>query len=347
MKYTLCVEPNQSSQTTYTCQYSDFPPYSLLSIDRESYMVHSVIENSDEGWCMDGRLVHNLQVGRYCSFAEDVFFLIGRGKDFKRVSTSAAKVFHKSEEPEKYRHREKGSVMIENDVWVGRKASFMSGVTVHNGAIVAAMSHVVKDVPPYAIVGGNPAKVIGYRFSEETIRKLLTIQWWNWPEEKIEKYSSYFNDTELFCDMFYEQAQSEVEEVVNKAEKSGRDKYLFLVDYKDNYSITPDVIDAFIQKFKQLEEKELVLYWINSNSPEDFVNLKNCKEISQTVEKKTEIKCKISLIEGSIEQIKHIMPDIRHLILNRRSEMIQVMNYAEVYGSDIEIISGVDSSISL
>ena len=74
MKYTLCVEPNRNYQTTYTCRYNDFPPYDLLSIDRESYMVRSVVENSDEGWCMEGKLVHNLQIGRYCSLAEDVFF---------------------------------------------------------------------------------------------------------------------------------------------------------------------------------------------------------------------------------------------------------------------------------
>lgn len=347
MKYTLCVEANQNSQTTYTCRYSDFPSYSLLSIDRESYMVHSLVENSDEGWCVEGKLVHNLQVGRYCSFAEDVFFLIGRGKDYKRVSTSAAKVFHQSGAVEKYQHREKGSIMIENDVWVGRRASFMSGVTVHNGAIVAAMSHVVKDVPPYAIVGGNPAKVIGYRFSDEIIHKLLTIQWWNWTEEKIRKYAHYFNDIELFCELFYEQAKLEVEEVINHAEKTNKDRYLFLVDYKDNYSVTPDIVDAFIQKFRQSDDKELILYWINSESKEDIVNLDNCRAISQTVEKKSDIRCKISLMQGNIEEIKYIMPDIKHLILNRRSEMIQVMNYAEVYGKDIEIISGVDSSIDL
>lgn len=347
MKYTLYVEPYKKSQTTYTCRYSDFPIYDLLHIDKESYMCHSVIENSDEGWCVEGKLVHNLQVGRYCSLAEDVFFLMGRGKDYKHVSTSAAKVFHQLGETEKHQHREKGSIIIENDVWVGRKASFMSGVTVHNGAIVGAMSHVVHDVPPYAIVGGNPAKIIGYRFCDEVIRKLQTIQWWYWPEEKIEKYASYFYDIESFCEMFYEQAKLEVEEVKNKAKITNKDKYLFLVDYNDNYSTTPDVIDSFIQKYKNSENKELILYWIENDSEEAVGNLEMCREISKIVENKEEIRCKISLLEGTIQKIKEIMPDIKHFIINRRSETIQVMNYAEVYGKEIEIISGVDIPLQL
>lgn len=78
-----------------------------------------------------------------------------------------------------------GDINIENDVWVGAKSTIMSGVKISNGAVIAATSTVTKDVPPYAIVGGNPAKIIKYRFTELQIDLLLKIQWWNWPEEKI------------------------------------------------------------------------------------------------------------------------------------------------------------------
>jgi acetyltransferase-like isoleucine patch superfamily enzyme len=79
----------------------------------------------------------------------------------------------------------KGDIIIENDVWIGAKSTIMSGVKIGNGAIIAAGSVVTKDVPPYAIVAGNPAKVVKYRFSEDQINKLLEISWWNWNEEKI------------------------------------------------------------------------------------------------------------------------------------------------------------------
>jgi len=79
----------------------------------------------------------------------------------------------------------RGNVTIGNDVFVGNHAMFMSGVTVGDGAVIGANSHVVKDVPPYTIVGGNPAKIIRKRFSDEQIDAMLKIKWWDWEVEKI------------------------------------------------------------------------------------------------------------------------------------------------------------------
>jgi acetyltransferase-like isoleucine patch superfamily enzyme len=79
----------------------------------------------------------------------------------------------------------KGDIIIENDVWIGAYATIMSGVKISNGAIVAANSVVTKDVPPYSIVAGNPAKIVKYRFDESQIEKLLKLSWWNWDEDKI------------------------------------------------------------------------------------------------------------------------------------------------------------------
>ena len=81
-----------------------------------------------------------------------------------------------------------GSVNIGNDVWIGEHVSIMSGVTIGHGAVIAAFGHVVKDVEPYSIVGGNPAKHLKYRFSKEQIENLLTIGWWDWPIDKIDEY---------------------------------------------------------------------------------------------------------------------------------------------------------------
>lgn len=74
---------------------------------------------------------------------------------------------------------------IGNDVWIGAKATVMDGVTIGDGAIVAACAVVTKDVPPYAIVGGSPAKIIRYRYSNDIITRLLELKWWNMPDDKI------------------------------------------------------------------------------------------------------------------------------------------------------------------
>lgn len=82
----------------------------------------------------------------------------------------------------------KGNSVIENDVWIGYKATIMAGVTIGDGAIIAANSTVIKDVAPYSIVGGNPAVEIRKRFSDEIIEELLQIRWWDWESDKITKF---------------------------------------------------------------------------------------------------------------------------------------------------------------
>lgn len=79
----------------------------------------------------------------------------------------------------------KGDIVIGNDVWIGYEAVIMSGVTIGDGAVIGTRAVVTKDVPPYTIVGGVPAKTIRKRFSDETISELLKIRWWDWPEERI------------------------------------------------------------------------------------------------------------------------------------------------------------------
>ena len=87
---------------------------------------------------------------------------------------------------------------IGNDVWIGDDVIIPGGITIATGAIVAAGSVVVKDVAPYAVVGGNPAKQIGTRFEEEEVRYLLESKWWELPDEKIINLAEYFENTTLF-----------------------------------------------------------------------------------------------------------------------------------------------------
>lgn len=91
----------------------------------------------------------------------------------------------------------KGDIVIGNDVWIGRGARVLSGVTVGDGAVIGAYAAVGSNIPPYAIVVGNPAKEIGKRFGPHEIEALLRIAWWDWSDEEIEKAVPFLNSDDV------------------------------------------------------------------------------------------------------------------------------------------------------
>jgi acetyltransferase-like isoleucine patch superfamily enzyme len=130
-----------------------------------------------------------LRIGKFCSIAGEVkiFLDAEHRQDWVTTYPFFPKLRKRWPEVEDIEGcpGSKGNVVIEHDVWVGWKATLMSGVTVRSGAVVGAEAVVAKDVPEYAIVVGNPARVVKYRFDEKTIQALLRIKWWDWPTNKI------------------------------------------------------------------------------------------------------------------------------------------------------------------
>lgn len=130
-----------------------------------------------------------LHIGKFCQIAAKVTFIMNGGNHDLNGFSSFPFVMFKSYWPEvPFEPNCKKDTVIGNDVWIGYNATIMPGVTIGDGAIIATRAVVTKDVAPYEIVGGNPAKSIRKRFDEETINFLLALQWWNWPIEKIGKH---------------------------------------------------------------------------------------------------------------------------------------------------------------
>ncbi|MDF2964943.1 MAG: hypothetical protein K0Q51_331 [Rickettsiaceae bacterium] len=127
-----------------------------------------------------------LIIGKFCQIATGVRFIMnGANHAMDGISTYPFKVMGKDWKEADMNVVSKGDTIIGNDVWIGNSATIMQGVKVGHGAIIGTNSLVTKEVEPYTIVGGNPAKVIRKRFDEETIEFLLKTAWWNCPVEKI------------------------------------------------------------------------------------------------------------------------------------------------------------------
>ena len=129
-----------------------------------------------------------LIIGKFCMIASGVTFIMNGGNHLTETITSYPfAIFGNGWEQamEGKEYPTKGDTIIGNDVWIGYKATIMPGVHIGDGAVVAASSVVTKDVEPYAIVGGNPAREIKKRFSEDQIEKLLELKWWEWDIERI------------------------------------------------------------------------------------------------------------------------------------------------------------------
>ena len=120
---------------------------------------------------------HVVTIGGYCSIAANVEFMIGGNHHTGRISTFP---FAGAGGP-----GSKGPITVGNDVWIGKNAFILSGVTVGDGAAIGANAVVTKDVRPYAIVAGNPARELRRRFEDADVERLLQIAWWNWPDEEV------------------------------------------------------------------------------------------------------------------------------------------------------------------
>jgi virginiamycin A acetyltransferase len=132
-----------------------------------------------------------LIIGKFCALAQGVKFIMnGANHKMTGFSTYPFSLFQAGWEeviPDLSELPFKGNTVVGNDVWIGYEALIMPGVKIGDGAIIASKSVVSNDVPPYAVVGGNPARILKMRFPPELVNDLLALAWWDWPIDKISK----------------------------------------------------------------------------------------------------------------------------------------------------------------
>lgn len=175
-------------------EVGDFTIYNDFAHDPRDFQKNNVLYH----YPVNG---DRLTIGKFCSIACGAKFLMTSANHaMSSLSTYVFPIF-----PEEWDHGmrvteawdNRGDITVGNDVWIGYEAVILSGVTIGDGAVVGARSVVTKDVPPYTIVGGVPARPIRKRFSDETAAALLALKWWDWPLEKLSKNLRAIQDGDL------------------------------------------------------------------------------------------------------------------------------------------------------
>lgn len=309
----------------------------MLCIGRDSYIEETKVEADP-----DQDILYSIQVGRYTSIARDTKMIIDLNHDYKRACQGRISGVS-------YRRphliRRRGQIIIMNDCWIGNGVIMLGGITVGNGSVVAAGAVVTKDVPPYAIVAGNPAKVIGYRFEPAQIEALNKIRWWNWSEEKVRAASNLLPDEiDPFIEKYLPEAEEEITRIpqveINSIEKSfaGEDKrLLYIPDFEQDYPTYPRVIDAFVKSYANTN-CELLLYVREDAFVQDKLAI-----LDQLFEPYAEVDCYVNVYVGNLDDERGLFAQSDAYITNRSLDNVRHMDMADFYG--IPIISAFNLPI--
>lgn len=219
-----CLEKHKHCVFSKDCYFdleTEFEGYN--SVKWRSEIKNSIIGKNS--YVANDTTLDNVKIGRFSCIGPYVKNVVGNhpSKEFVSIhpaffSTSPVtrNTYVQTQKFEEYSKTSNGFYMeVGNDVWIGSTVTFIGNVTVGDGAIVAAGSVVTKDVPPYAIVGGIPAKIIRYRFNEEEIAFLQKEQWWNWEDSKLKKHSDEFDSIRKLM-LKLKKQESKIDKEINK-----------------------------------------------------------------------------------------------------------------------------------
>ncbi|WP_124066880.1 CatB-related O-acetyltransferase [Clostridium sp. E02] len=323
MVYPVKYNPQTVKSLTKLTMPVEGERFPFMQIDRDSYIVGAEIQSGINFNLSLG--VHCIQIGKYCALADNITFLVDLNHDYRSIFQGSPGFFNLSPVP---KTRKKGTVILQNDVWIGRGVTIMSGVTIHNGAVVGAESVVTKSIPPYAIAAGNPAKIVGYRFTEEQRNKLNAIGWWNWSEELLRDRQADFL---LPVEAFTEKYDKAAEEEWNQAEPIDLTdlpkNILLIADDKEPFSLWERIVTEFINKGEK--ESRLIVY-----AEEDLSASKHTPPSNQA---------NVVFKTGSKEALRGLFAGCQYFITTRKEDNILWTEYANHY--DTKLLYGTDIPI--
>ena len=297
----------------------------------------------------------HILIGKFCSLAENVSFFAGLNHEYKNAVTTfpfdvdfvidkilaGAEITHSSYIPKQKRRDNHHQIIIGNDVWIGRDSVILGGVTIGSGAIIGANSVVAKNIPPYAIAVGNPARVVKYRFDAETIKKFMAVKWWNWDIKKIYDNVPLLYDTENFLAKYFSEVETPeiaFDEKIKNALAQDWKIYQCIADFSAENPLWQRIVTGFcLSNYKN----SLLVIWLGENPADDY--LKNFWEVVKLFG--NDAAAHILTIPNIYEKIlePQILRQATHFITTREFINIDCLDF--LYDTNIKIISALDDNI--
>lgn len=309
--------------------------FPALTIDADSYIVGAQVQNAMQFHVEAGR--HCLSIGKVCSLADSITFMLDMSHDYLSVIQGEPSFLPEGGGglSQKKKIREKGTIILQNDVWLGHGVTVMPGVILRNGSAAATNAVVTKDVPPYAIVGGNPARILRYRFDEKTIAGLQKIAWWDWPKDK---QTARKNDFALPAEAFVEKYLAEAEKRLANVPpaKSCAETVLFIPDVDEPFPLYPKVLAQYLGKDRP--DWELLIYLPRNKSSQK--NLQMIENILRNYEK---CDTSVTLQTGTDLDERMLFQYADYYVTTRGLQTVHRTCLADLYGT--KILFGTDDPI--
>lgn len=297
-------------------------------------------------------ICQNAHIGKYTSIGNYLEIILDMNHDYNSLYMGLIPEFEDdSVGTESFRAngmqinkrvRRKGQVLIGNDVWIGNSVTIMGGVRIGDGAVVAAHSVVTKDVPPFAIVGGNPAKIIKYRFDEDTIARLERIQWWNWSSEEITaRKEDMQGDVREFALKY--------DSLVNIPPRGTFSSFVpkindavplivYFMDFADEFPLFEHVLGQFAESYADGTAELLLCY--NIENQEDVLKMEDVVNRLNQIENE---KLLINVCGITPADDEKVMDCADMYVTNRDGATLSRVALADRYG--VKVVSGVDIPI--
>ena len=306
--------------------------HNAVTLGAGSYIVSATLEFGG------GRQSHVL-VGNYTSIAHNVVFLSGYNHDHNRATTYPFDDYMTGSGATKntYTEANRYQIIIGNDVWIGRGATIMGGVTIGNGAVIGANAVVTKDVPPYAVAIGSPARIIKYRFDIDVIDKIEQIKWWYWSRAQIDENLSLMKEPRKFADKFFRGSTLPPHSIIDSIRQfqaSGTKVYFMAADFGVPNAVYEHVFDQYLRTFTAADNTLLIVGYTENQTPDrDKVRLPNDGGDYPAA----------ALFCGELQALLNAATMSDVLITTRESISSICLDFASDY--DVSIVSGLDEKV--